>query len=119
MSGEAAASGLLDAVVARQGLVAHLAARQMADLAELSRVYPEGTEWLATELALALSVAESTAQTYLHEAVETMRRVPATFAALDAGGDHAAVSVYDPTRSDMRRSSGVNGPVIRICGSSK
>ena len=85
VSGEEAASALLDAVVARHGLMAHVQARQMADLAELSRVYPDGTEWLATELALALSVAESTAQTYLHEASETIRRLPATFAALDAG----------------------------------
>ena len=84
-SGEEAASGLLDAVVAGQGLLAHLQARQMADLAELSRVYPDGVEWLATELGLALSVAESTAQTYVHEATETMRRLPATFAVLDAG----------------------------------
>ena len=98
VSGQEAASGLLDAVVARQGVVAHLAARQMADLAELARVYPEGTEWLATELALALSVAESTAQTYLHEAQETMRRLPATFAALDAG-------VITPVKAAVIRSS--------------
>ena len=78
------ANVLVDSLIARQALVSHLAARQQADLDRLSRQYPGLREHLATDVALALGVAETTAGKYLDDAA-AIRRLPATFAALDAG----------------------------------
>ncbi len=79
------ANALLDSLAARQRLIAHLQARQAADLAELSGNYPGIREFLPTELALALHIAESTADKQLSEATDLVHRLPATFGALDAG----------------------------------
>ena len=78
------ADALLDSLIARQRLMSHLAARQQADLDRLARQYPGLREHLATEVGLALGVAESTADKYLDDA-GSIRRLPATFAALNAG----------------------------------
>ncbi len=78
------ANALLDSVIARQALASHLAARTQVDLDWLSRHYPGPREHLASEVALALGVAEATADKYLDDAA-SIRRLPVTFAALDAG----------------------------------
>ena len=49
-------------------LIAHLHARQLTDLAELSANYPGIQEFLTTEIALALGVSEGTATARLAEA---------------------------------------------------
>ena len=79
------ANTLIDSLQARQSLMAHLQARQQADLAELSGCYPGLHEFLATEIALALGIAEGTATRQLAEAVDLTTRLPETFAALDEG----------------------------------
>jgi hypothetical protein len=79
------ANALVDSLRARQALMAHLQARQNADLAELSVGYPGLHEFLATEIALALGIAEGTANRQLTEADDLTMRLPATFAALDEG----------------------------------
>lgn len=79
------ANALVDSLRARQSLMAHLQARQNADLAELSAGYPGLHEFLATEIALALGIAEGTANRQLADAVDLTVRLPATFAALDEG----------------------------------
>ncbi|TKV58877.1 DUF222 domain-containing protein [Nakamurella flava] len=83
------ANVLLDAVIARQRWVAYESARQVHDLVELSAAAGEDPggveEFLATELALALGVAESTAGRYLLEAAELTARCPATLHALEQG----------------------------------
>ncbi len=78
------ANVLLDSVIARQAQISHQAARMQADLDHLARRYPALREHLATEIALGLGVAEATAGKYLDDA-GSIRRLPATFAALDAG----------------------------------
>ncbi|TKV57804.1 DUF222 domain-containing protein [Nakamurella flava] len=83
------ANVLLDAVIARQRWVAYESAQQIHDLVELSAAASEDPggvqEFLATELALALGVAESTAGRYLLEATELTARCPATLDALEQG----------------------------------
>jgi hypothetical protein len=79
------ANALVDSLRARQSLMAHLQARQNADLAELSAGYPGIHEFLATELALALGVAEGTANRQLAEAVDLTTRLPETYTALHEG----------------------------------
>ncbi|TKV60177.1 DUF222 domain-containing protein [Nakamurella flava] len=83
------ANVLLDAVIARQRWVAYESAQQVHDLVELSAAAAEDPggveEFLATELALALGVAESTAGRYLLEAAELTARCPATLHALEQG----------------------------------
>lgn len=79
------ANALVDSLRARQSLIAHLQARQTADLAELSTCYPGIHEFLGTEIALALGIAEGTANRHLAESVDLTSRLPATFAALDEG----------------------------------
>ena len=77
------ANVLVDSIRARERVIAHLQGCQVADLAELSRDYLH--EFLPTEIALALGVAESTATRRLMEAEAFTDRLPATFAALHAG----------------------------------
>ena len=84
------ANALLDSIQARDRLIAHLHARQVADLAELSRNYTGLREFLPTEVALALGVSEGTASARLCEAEDLTGRLPATFAALDSGRISAA-----------------------------
>ena len=79
------ANTLVDSLTARQRLIAHLQARQIADLAELSANYPGIHEFLPTEVALALHVTDATASNHLNDARDLVHRLPATFAALDAG----------------------------------
>ena len=78
------ADAVLDSVIARQAMASHQAARLQMDLDWLTRHYPGPREHLATEVAMALGVAEATAGKYLDDA-GSIRRLPATFAALDAG----------------------------------
>ncbi len=78
------ADAVLDSVIARQAMASHQAARLQVELDWLSRHYPGPREHLAGEVALALGVAEATADKYLDDAA-SIRRLPATFAALDAG----------------------------------
>ena len=78
------ADAVLDSVIARQAMASHQAARLQMDLDWLTRHYPGPREHLATEVAMALGVAEATACKYLDDA-GSIRRLPATFAALDAG----------------------------------
>ena len=79
------ANVLVDSIQARERVIAHLQGCQVADLAELSGNYPGLHEFLPTEIALALGVAESTATRKLVEAEAFTDRLPATFAALHAG----------------------------------
>lgn len=76
---------LVDSIRARERVIAHLQGCQIADLAELSGNYPGLREFLPTEIALALGVAETTATRKLDEAQAFTTRLPATFAALHAG----------------------------------
>lgn len=93
------ANVLLDSIRARERVIAHLHGCQIADLAELSRNYPGLHEFLPTEIALALGVAETTATRKLLEAQEFTTRLPATFAALHAGqiSDRKARAVHQGT----------------------
>ena len=93
------ANVLLDSVRARERVIAHLQGCQVADLAELSRNYPGLREFLPTEVALALGVAESTATRKLLEAEAFTTRLPGTFAALHAGAisDRKARAVQQGT----------------------
>ena len=75
---------LLDSLIARQALMSHEAAQMQVDLDRLARQYPGLREHLATDVALALGVAEATAGKYLDDA-GSIRRLPATFAALNTG----------------------------------
>ncbi|WP_420120807.1 DUF222 domain-containing protein [Nakamurella sp.] len=79
------ANVLVDSIRARERVIAHLQGCQIADLAELSGSYPGLREFLPTEIALALGVAETTASHKLDEAQAFTARLPATFAALRAG----------------------------------
>jgi hypothetical protein len=79
------ANVLVDSIAAREKLIAHLHARQLSDLAELSANYPGIHEFLTTEIALALGVSEGTATARLAEADHLTTRLPATHAALHAG----------------------------------
>ena len=79
------ANVLLDSIQARDRLIAHLQARQVADLAELSGSYSGLREFLPTEVALALGVSEGTASARLAEAEDLVNRLPQTFIALDQG----------------------------------
>lgn len=79
------ANVLVDSIRARERVIAHLQGCQIADLAELSGSYPGLREFLPTEIALALGVAETTASRKLDEAQAFTTRLPATFAALHAG----------------------------------
>ena len=78
------ADAVLDSVNTRQAITSHQAARMQMDLDWLTRRYPGPPEQLATEVAMALGVAEATAGKYLDDS-GSIRRLPATFAALDAG----------------------------------
>ncbi|HOZ58443.1 MAG TPA: DUF222 domain-containing protein [Nakamurella multipartita] len=93
------ANVLVDSIQARERLIAHLQGGQVADLAELSRNYPGLREFLSTEIALALGVAETTATRRLDEAEAFTTRLPATFAALHAGdiSDRKARAVHQGT----------------------
>lgn len=79
------ANVLVDSIQARERVISHLQGCQVADLAELSRNYPGLREFLPTEVALALGVAEATASRKLVEAEAFTSRLPGTFAALRAG----------------------------------
>ncbi len=79
------ANTLVDSLAARQRLISHLQARQVADLAELSGNYPGVRQFLTTEIGFALGIAESTAQSQLCEAAQLVHRLPSTFAAMDSG----------------------------------
>ncbi len=93
------ANVLVDSIQARERVIAHLQACQIADLAELSGNYPGLREFLPTEIALALGVAETTAARKLLEAQAFTTRLPATFAALHAGhiSDRKARAVHQGT----------------------
>jgi hypothetical protein len=94
------ANVLVDSVQARERVIAHLQACQVAYLAELSRNYPGLHEFLPTEIALVLGVAETTATRKLEEAQAFTTRLPATFAALHAGhiSDRKARAVHQGTQ---------------------
>jgi len=79
------ANVLLDSIQARDRLIAHLQARQVADLAELSGSYSGLREFLPTEVGLALEVSEGTASARPAEAEDLVNRLPQTFIALDQG----------------------------------
>ena len=76
---------MLSSLQARARLIAHLQAAQYADVAELSAHYPAAHEFLATEIALALSCTESSAQAMLAAAEVFRDRLPRTLAALSDG----------------------------------
>jgi hypothetical protein len=79
------ADAVLATVQARARLIAHLKARQFADLAEISAHYPAAHEFLGTEIALALSTTESASQGMLGVAEALRDRLPLTLQALSDG----------------------------------
>ena len=79
------ADALVDSLVHRQRLLAHLEARQQADLTELARNYPGLAEFVPTEVALALGISEGAASGRICSAMDLLDRLPATFAAMDNG----------------------------------
>jgi hypothetical protein len=72
------ARALLDSLVARQRLIAHLQAAMAADFAALAAGYPCLREHLNTEIALALGCSEGSADRQLEGAETLARRLPAT-----------------------------------------
>lgn len=102
------ANARVDALGARAGLIAHLQAEQYRDLAGLAHDYPGLREMLGSEVALALSVSEATADGMLATAESLTRRLPATLAAFDAGriGETHVKAVLTATRTSNARVAG-------------
>ena len=101
---------MLSSLQARARLIAHLQAAQYADVAELSAHYPAAHEFLATEIALALSCTESSAQAMLAAAEAFRDRLPAHPCRPVGGDDRRGEGPRDPRRNHFhRRGCGRNG----------
>ena len=84
-AGQAWANAVLDGIAARSRMTARLQAAHYTDLAALAGAYPGLQEFLAGELALALTITEPAAAEQLEIAHILTTRLPATLAALHAG----------------------------------
>jgi hypothetical protein len=114
------ADAVLASIQARARLIAHLQAAQYADVADLSANYPAAHEFLATEIALALSCTESAAQALLGTAEAFRDRLPQTLAALfdstlDESRAFAIVAATTPVAPDI--ASRVEAAVLPGAGS--
>ena len=112
---------VLSSLQARARLIAHLQAAQYADVAELSAHYPAAHEFLATEIALALSCTESSAQAMLAAAEAFRDRLPRTLAALSDGTideekAHAILAATTSVRRGCRRDGRGSGAAWRRPG---
>ena len=109
------ADAVLASIQARARLISHLQAAQYADVAELSAHYPAAHEFLATEIALALSCTEWSAQGLLGAAEAFRDRLPATLAALSKGTideEKAHAILAATTSSSAAVASAVEGQVL-------